>query len=172
MRSLGKLAVAALSAAGLAVLAPSAANADQAGAGTFQVKTTLTGMCASVGDNSSSAGMHLIQYRCDYKDNKRWTFGWAGTNAYTLAVRSTGMCMTPKAHSTADHAVITQDYCRSLDTQVWITEPSGVNTYRLRNRASGLCLTVAWGRTNSGQPLDQTTCGAYDRAQDWTLKSV
>ncbi|WP_179118030.1 RICIN domain-containing protein [Saccharothrix sp. ALI-22-I] len=60
--------------------------------------------------------------------------------------------------------MITQDYCRALDTPVWITEPSGVNTYRLRNRASNLCLTVAWGRTNSGQPLDQTTCGTFGKA--------
>ncbi|HVK24037.1 MAG TPA: RICIN domain-containing protein [Actinokineospora sp.] len=115
--------------------------------------------------------MHLIQYKCDYKDNKRFAFKWAGTDAYSLIVKSTNMCVTPRAHSTADHAVITQDYCRGLDTQVWITEPIGPSTYRLRNRASGLCLTVAWGSTASGQPLDQSTCGAFGSAQSWYFKA-
>jgi len=139
--------------------------------------TTLhTGMCAAVGNNSTSAGMHLIQYRCDGKDNKRFHLLPAGTDKYFIKVKSSlglssHLCLAPKDDSRAQHALVVQSRCANSDFQVWETVSLGNDSYRVRNYATGLCMTVAWDMRNSGQPLDQASCGAFS-AQAWRFTRV
>jgi hypothetical protein len=142
------------------------ASAASPGDGAFHsMFSPLSGMCAAVGDNSDAAGAGLIQYECNGMDNKQFRGTSAGGNLYTFMVRSTGMCIMPQ--SLFDHAEIVQQpswNCGPL--AVWAAESLGDDTYRLRNQATGLCMGVAWGKTWSGQPLDQTTCGAFP-GQRW-----
>jgi hypothetical protein len=173
VRKLAKIVsmVAGVAALALALAVP--AVADSPGNNYYnKMVATHTGMCAAVGNNSTSAGAGLIQYRCDNKGNKQFLGQGAGTNAYFLRILSTKMCVTPREHVLADHTEIVQMPCTNTDTQVWNAEFAGQDLYRLRNRASGLCLTVAWGMTNSGQPLDQTTCGTFGNAQVWRFVKV
>ena len=54
-----KLAGAGIAMATAALLGATPASADTPGAGYYQVKSELTGMCASVGNNSTSAGIEV-----------------------------------------------------------------------------------------------------------------
>ncbi|MEV8536240.1 RICIN domain-containing protein [Streptomyces sp. NPDC051211] len=149
----------------LAVGLATPAAADNPSNGRYNtIRATHTGMCAAVGNNSTSAGAGLIQFPCDYKYNKQFLAQGAGTDAYFLRVRSTNMCVTPQ--SGAEHAILVQAPCVNVDSQVWVAEYAGSDSWRLRNRATGFCMGVAWGTTNSGQPLDQSTCGAFN-GQTW-----
>lgn len=135
-----------------------------------------TGMCAAVGDNSTRDGMHLIQYRCDGKDNKRFHLLPAGTDKYFMKVKSSlglayHLCLAPKDNSRAEHALVVQTRCANTDFQVWETISLGNDSYRVRNYATGLCMTVAWDMRNSGQPLDQASCGAF-AAQAWRFTRI
>lgn len=163
--------LAALSSAALLSLgAANSAQADSPDNGFFNKLTNLnSGMCAAVGNNSTQPGAGLIQFPCDNKYNKQFSSGWAGTSAYFLRVRSTGQCVTPQGP--ANHALVVQSYCSNNDAQVWVAESLGNDSYRLRNRSSGLCLTAAWGMTNSGQPLDQSTCGGFN-GQAWRFSAM
>ncbi|MDJ0343916.1 RICIN domain-containing protein [Streptomyces sp. H10-C2] len=163
--------MAALSSAALLSLgAATSAHADGPDNGYYNKMTNLnSGMCAAVGNNSTSPGAGLIQFPCDNKYNKQFAAGWAGSNAYFLRIRSDNQCVT--VQSWAEHALVVQSYCANSDAQVWVAESLGNDSYRLRNRASGLCLTAAWGMTNSGQPLDQSTCGGFN-GQAWRFSAM
>lgn len=137
--------------------------------GPTQMVSTLTGMCAAVGDNSNRENMHFIQYKCDGKANKYFTFTRVpGTTAWIIRVNSTQMCVIPRDYSTAEHTVLVQNRCSITNpASQWTAVSTLAGTYTFRNVASGQCLSVAWGRTNSGQPLDQATCGLP--GQEWRL---
>jgi hypothetical protein len=158
---------------------PGTAAADAPTLG-YTFSNTLTslnsGLCAAVGNNSTSPGMHLIQYKCDGKDNKRFHLLSAGTNKFFMKVKSSlgrtsHLCVAPRGSSTAEHAVLEQIQCANTDFQVWEAISLGNDSYRLRNFGSGLCMTVAWDQTYSGQPLDQASCGAFV-AQAWRFTRV
>ncbi|WNF30205.1 RICIN domain-containing protein [Streptomyces sp. C11-1] len=161
---------AVFSALALAVGMATPAAADSPSNGRWNNMRALhTGMCAAVGNNSTKVGAGLIQYRCDYKSNKEFYAQGAGTNAYFLRIRSTNMCVTPQTG--ADHALLVQSPCANVDSQVWVAEYAGNDSWKMRNRATGFCMGVAWGTTNSGQPLDQSSCGAFD-GQTWRFTAV
>ncbi|MFD0314700.1 RICIN domain-containing protein [Streptomyces flavalbus] len=161
---------AVLSALALAAGMATPAAADTPANGQYNNMRVLhTGMCAAVGNNSTKVGAGLIQYPCDSKYNKQFYAQWAGTNAYFLRIRSTGMCVSPQTG--ADHALVVQLPCANVDSQVWVAEPVGTDSYTLRNRSTGFCMGVAWGTTNSGQPLDQSTCGSFN-GQTWRFTAV
>ncbi|QES49545.1 hypothetical protein DEJ50_18785 [Streptomyces venezuelae] len=154
-----------LSSLALAVGLATPAAADNPSNGRYNnVRAMHTGMCAAVGNNSTSPGAGLIQFPCDRKYNKQFVGQGAGTDAYFLRVRSTNMCITPQTG--ADHAVLVQAPCVNMDSQVWVATYAGNDSWQLRNRATGFCMGVAWGAGNSGQPLDQSSCGAFD-GQSW-----
>ncbi|MEJ8641896.1 RICIN domain-containing protein [Streptomyces sp. MS1.HAVA.3] len=169
MRKPAGVLCALLSSFVLALGLASPAAADSPGNGQWnRMIADHTGMCAAVGNNSTRPGAGLIQYPCDKKPNKQFVAQGAGTNAYFLRIKSTSMCVTPVDGS--DHSLIVQALCNhSTDQQVWVAEYAGSNLYRMRNRATGLCMGVAWGTTNSGQPLDQSICGAVG-GQNWRFE--
>ncbi|MDB1088564.1 RICIN domain-containing protein [Streptomyces sp. ACA25] len=156
--------VAALSAVLFMLGTATPANAVPPSAAWQQIVTLQTGMCATAGGNGE-----LIQYRCDNKRNKQFSSAWAGTDAYFLRVYSSFQCVAPS--SAAEYANIVQVTCSNTDLQVWEAEFQGNDSYRLRNRATGMCLTVAWDVTASGQPLNQSRCGAF-AAQTWRFRNM
>ncbi|GAA1222558.1 hypothetical protein GCM10009665_10990 [Kitasatospora nipponensis] len=154
----------------LAVGSAGTAQADVPLDGYYNTMTNLnSGMCASVGNNSTSPGAGLIQYPCDSKANKQFLATGAGTDAYFFHIRSDGQCLSPSGPG--EHTQVVQLSCSNTDAQVWITTSLGNDSYQLKNRATGFCLTAAWGMTNSGQPLDQSTCGAF-QGQAWRFTAV
>ncbi|MFV0373553.1 RICIN domain-containing protein [Microbacterium sp.] len=140
--------------------------------GPTQMRSALSGMCAAVGGNSTQQNMHFIQYKCDRKLNKSFTFTRApgSSDAWIIRVRSTGMCVVPENYSTANHTVVVQKDCNESNAaSQWRSERSASGTYAFRNAASpGRCLGVGWDQTYSGQPLDLATCGAP--GQQWNLQ--
>lgn len=141
------------------------AHADVPNNGAWNRMVNLnSGMCVAVGNDSRAAGAGLIQFRCDGKYNKRFKAIPAGGNLYSLQIRSTGMCVVPQTG--ADHAILVQQHCMHAYAGIWAIEYLGGDSYQLRNATTGMCMGVAWGMIYSGQPLDQTTCGALN-GQAW-----
>lgn len=137
-----------------------------------ELKAGHTGMCAAVGNNSIQPGMWFIQYKCDGKENKRFDLVPTGTpSQYYLQVRSTGLCMVPEGMSPGAHMQIVQNACQPFAAFRWTLTPQGDGKFTMTNAQSSLCLGVAWGMTNSGQPLDQASCGAHT-GQAWTIPGL
>lgn len=135
-----------------------------------ELKAGHTGMCAAVGDNSNSPGMWFIQFTCDGKANKKFDLVPTGSpSQYSLKVKSTGLCMAPEGPG--NHARIVQRQCQSTPEFRWTLASQSDGRFTMANGQSNLCLGVAWGTTNSGQPLDQASCGAQ-AGQAWAIPGL
>ncbi len=164
-RSVGLIAlwllVAALVAAGSAVLAPSTAGAVEEAPAPGPIRAAHSGLCLGVAGGSTASGAPIVQLTCDGSASQTWTLIDVGGGYHRLQLGHSGKCLDIEAASPDALAPALQWDCHGGTNQqftVDVDQPSS----SLVARHSGLCLDIEGAASSSGAALLQFGCHGGD----------
>ncbi|MBO3732735.1 family 43 glycosylhydrolase [Glycomyces niveus] len=167
---LAGLAAAVLAAAGLALIAPTAASAAIDTDANYVLTSRHSGLALDLDAASTADGAGLIQWNRTDATNQQFRFVDAGGGYYRIQSRHSGKVLGLQNQNTADGATVAQETSTNATDQQWtVTESGGYASFV--NRLSGKALDVwEWSTAAGGRISQYTVTGGTN--QQWSLSPI
>jgi len=153
----------------LAVVAlPGAANAA-AGAGTYTIVNSGSGLCLDLPGSSTTAGVQADLRACSAAANQTWTLAVSGSG-FTVSSKASGLCLGIAAASTSAGKAVEQLACDGSANEQWTPTASG-SSFQLIDVNSAKCMNSSGNATAAGALIVQNSCDSV-ATKLWTLTAA